>query len=58
LGGGKRGSGSSTRPAGKVLLPKRVLKCQLLYVLKFFGEVGLSELLSVDLLLAWKVSSS
>jgi len=48
LGGGKRGSGLSSRPAGKVLawllLPKRVFKCQLFYVLKSFGEVELSEL--------------
>jgi len=36
----KRGSGSSARPSGKVLtwllLPKRVFKCQFLYVWKIF----------------------
>ena len=60
--GGKRHSGPSTRPSGKVLpwllLPKRLLKCQVLYVWKSFCEVGLSQLLCVDCLLAWNVVSS
>ena len=60
--GGKRGSGPSTRPSGEVLawllLPKRVFKCQFLYVWKSFCEVGLSQLLCIDWLLAWNVVSS
>jgi len=62
LGGGKRGSGLSTRPSGEVLswllLPKRVFKCQFLYVWKSFCEVGLSQSLCIDWLLAWNVLSS
>ena len=54
--GRKRGSGPSTRPSGEVpawlLLPKRVLKCQFLYVQKSFCEVGLSQLLCAHWLLA------
>jgi len=60
--GGKRGSGPSTCPSGEVLawllLPKRVFKCQFLYVWKYFCEVGLSQLLCIDWLLAWNVVSS
>ena len=53
--GGNRGSGPSTHPSGEVLacllLPKRVFKCQFLYVWKFFCEVGLSQLWCIDLAL-------
>ena len=59
---GKRRSGFSICPSGKVLawllLPKRVFKCQFSYIWKSFGEVGLSQLLCVDWLLAWNVVSS
>ena len=61
LRGAKRGSGLSTRPSGEVLawllLPKRVFKCQFLYVWKSFCEVRLSQLLCIDWLLAWNVVS-
>jgi len=60
--GGKRGSGPLTRPSGEILtwllLPKRVFKRQFLYVWKSFCEVGLSQLLCIDWLLAWNVVSS
>jgi len=49
-------------PSGEVLafllLPKRVFKCQFLYVWKSFCEVGLSQLLCMDWLLVWNVVSS
>ena len=39
------------------LLPKRVFKCQSLYVWKSLCEVGLSQFLCIDWLLAWNVVS-
>jgi len=60
--GEKRGSGPLTHPVGEVLawllLPKRVFKCQFSSVWKSFCEVGLSQLLCIDWLLAWNVVSS
>jgi len=60
--GGKRGSGSSTHLLGRVLawllLQREFFKCQILYLWKSFCEVGLSQLLCVDWLLAWNVVSS
>jgi len=59
--GRKRGLGPSTCQVRFLLgssSPKRVFKCQFLYVLKYFGKVGLSQLLRVDWLLAWSVLSS
>jgi len=61
-GEGKEVQAPLTHLSGKVLawllLPKRVFKCQFLYVWKSFGEVGLSQLLCVHWLLAWNDVSS
>jgi len=61
LGGEERFS-LSTCPSGEVLtwllLPKRVFKCQFVYVWKSFCKVGLSQLLCIDWLLVWNVVSS
>ena len=47
--GGERGSGPSTRPSGEVLawllLPKRVFKCQYLYVWKIFLRGGTKSII-------------
>ena len=52
---GKRGSGSSTHPSGKVLawllLPKRVVKCQFLCVWKIFLWGGTKSIIMCPLAL-------
>ena len=62
LGGRRRGSGPLTRLSGKVLtwllLPIKSFSSADFNVWKSFGEVGLSQLLCVDWLLAWNVMSS
>ena len=53
--GGKRGSGLLTRPSGEVLawllLPKRVFKCQILYVWKIFLRGGTKSITMCRLVL-------